>query len=57
MQLDIYMLYINDFVVCHPDVILIQFRLQETTEIPISWLFSWWPCCCPVLFCEGPLGG
>ena len=33
MQLDVDMLYINDFVAHNPDVILIQFRLQETDEI------------------------
>ena len=49
MQLDIYMLYINDFLVYNPDVILIEFRLQETNEIPISWMFSWCPCCCTFL--------
>ena len=52
-----YMLYINHFAVCNPNVILVQFRLQETDEIPISRLFPWCQHCCPVPFCEGPFGG
>ena len=35
LQVDIYMLYINHFAVYNPDIILIQFRLQEREEIPI----------------------
>ena len=39
-------LCINNFPLYHSDFILIQFRLQETDEIPTSWLFCWCRCCC-----------
>ena len=48
--------------ICCTSIILlctmqIQFGVQETHVIPISWLFSWCQCCCVVPFCEGPIVG
>ena len=48
--------------ICRTSIILlctlhIQFGLQETHVIPISWLFSGCQCCSVVPFCEVPIGG